>query len=264
MNKKIYKFNGYIFFLLIFLIILLLVIIKYFNYNNIELFDNNFTLDNNNNVTLDDNNNNVTLDDNNNFILDDNGKFKIYDECKFSGEGFNEDHEIGECSVAIQIIPLCNNVLEIGGGAGKVSHMINSVLAKRNLETQHIVVEPGSDGFGHHGDEKIYINKNNFNDKYTIVKKLCNDLTFDDIKILDNPPDCLYTDCEGCLKDCQETPFFKYVLDNVRFIINEMDGFIQSNEHDDHIRNIWILHGFKKIGVGYGCGLSCNTEIWSK
>ena len=201
---------------------------------------------------------------NNHFLLDESGKLKINNKCNYSGVGFDENHEVGECSVAIQIIPLCNNVLEIGGGAGKVSHMINSILAERNLETQHIVVEPGSIGYGNHGDENIYLNKEKFKDKYTVVKKLCGDLTMEDIKIFDKPPDCLFVDCEGCLKDCQETAFFKYVLENVRFIVNEMDGFVQSPTCDQIIKNKWKSFGFKKIATGYGCGVTCDTEIWYK
>lgn len=174
------------------------------------------------------------------FITDSNNKLQIYDECKYDGIGFGTNHEIGECSIAIQIIPLVDNVLEIGGGAGKVSHMINSILAKRNLETQHVVVEPGIGANGNHGDHDIYANKEKFNDKYTIVKKLCNDLNMNDIKIFDKPPECLYVDCEGCLKECQTTPFFDYVLKNVKYIVNEMDGY------NEIITEQWSSYGFKK------------------
>jgi len=187
----------------------------------------------------------------------------IYDQCKYSGFGFDENHELGECSVAIQIIPLVNNVIEIGGGAGKVSHMINNLLKLRNLETQHIVVEPGSNGVGNHGDELIYKNREYFGDKYTIVKKLCNDLTYNDFSILKQKPDCLFVDCEGCLHDFFTTDIGIYLLKNVRFIANEMDSFV-INKDDQDLRNIWQKYGFTKYGVGLGCGTDCSTEIWSK
>ena len=200
-----------------------------------------------------------------NFILDSSGKLEINDQCEFDGIGFNTSHEVGECSVAMQIIPLCKNVIEIGGGAGKVSHMINKVLSKKNLETQHIVVEPGITGLGNHGDTNIYENKQKFNDKYTIVKKLCDDLTMDDLSILNEKPDCLYVDCEGCLLNFQNTDIGHYILNNVRFIVNEMDGdIIIGKGTDDKIRKQWIKFGFKNIGIGYGCGKDCTTEIWSK
>ena len=70
-----------------------------------------------------------------NFILDNNYKLKIYDNCKFSGYGFDDNWEIGECSIANQVIPYCKNVLEIGGGTGKVSHIINQILKKKRENT---------------------------------------------------------------------------------------------------------------------------------
>ena len=78
-----------------------------------------------------------------NFTLDENNKLKIFDNCKYGGYAFNQEHELGECSIANQIIPHVKNVLEIGGGAGKVSHMINHLLEKRGLNYKHVVVEPG-------------------------------------------------------------------------------------------------------------------------
>lgn len=51
--------------------------------------------------------------------------YNIDDRCYFSGNGFGKNHEIGECSLAYSIIPKVENVVEIGGGAGKVSHVIN-------------------------------------------------------------------------------------------------------------------------------------------
>uniref|UniRef100_A0A6C0I9W9 Methyltransferase n=1 Tax=viral metagenome TaxID=1070528 RepID=A0A6C0I9W9_9ZZZZ len=193
--------------------------------------------------------------------MDSSNKMRLYDECKFTGVGFNEAHEHGECSMAHQIIPLCKNVLEIGGGAGKVSHAINTLLSKRNLETKHVVVEPGSIGLGNHGDVNIYENKKNFNDKYTIIKKLCEDLTMDDLHVLEGPPDCLYTDCEGCLHKFFTTDIGKYVLDNVRFIVNEMDGMILKID-DATIVELWKKNGFVLVGSGYGCGTDCETQVW--
>ena len=188
----------------------------------------------------------------------DNNKMRLYDECKFSGSGFNDDFEIGECSIAHQIIKHCNNVIEIGGGTGKVSHAINSILQKHNKGSQHIVIEPGVGGTGNHGNEHIYINKKNFNDQYTILKKFANDLTFEDLEILNSKPDCLYVDCEGCLHDFQKTKIGKFILKNVRFIVNEMDG------HNNKIIKQWRKSNFKKIGEGYGCGTNCSTYVMYK
>jgi hypothetical protein len=189
-----------------------------------------------------------------NFELDENNKIKLDDKCKFSFKNYFEaGHEIGECSVAIQVIKNVNNVIEIGGGAGKVSHMINTLLGEK-LNTQHIVVEAGFNGTGHYpGLEE---SKKHFSDKYTIIKKFANELVRDDFKMFTEKPDCLYVDCEGCLYEFQNTEIGKYILSSVRYIVNEMDGY------KDEIRKQWKDAGFEKIGEGYGCGTSCNTEVW--
>ena len=234
-NKNKNKNNNYYFyFYIIFGIIIILILCsKQKHYTNSNIF---------------------------NFINDDAGKMKIYDSCKFSGDGFINSHEIGECSVAVQVIPLCKNVLEIGGGSGKISHMINSILQKRGLGNKHIVMEPGDGGTGNHGDVHIYNNKKNFNDKYTILKKFANDLTMRDLQILDNKPDCLYVDCEGCLHAFFETEIGKYCLQNARFVVNENDSFVIGKKQED-LSNILKKFSFNKISVGYGCGVNCETEI---
>jgi hypothetical protein len=193
----------------------------------------------------------------NSFQLDNKNNLILQDICNFSGKGFDKSHEIGECSVAVQIIPYVNNVLEIGGGTGKVSHMINKKLSERGLEKKHVVVEPGVGGNGNHGDYYIYANKAAFGDKYTIVKKFADELTLADFSVL-GVPDCLYVDCEGCLNSFFKTDIGVYVLKNVRYIVNEMDGY------NEELRTVWSKYGFKKIAEGYGCGTACVTEIWSK
>ena len=197
-----------------------------------------------------------------NFEFDKNKKLKLYDSCKFSGIGFNDDHELGECSIALQIIPLVKNVLEIGGGAGKVSHKINSVLKEKNLSHKHIVIEPGEGGVGNHKDN-IYKNKEKFNDNYTIIKKYAEDLTKTDLKLLDYIPDCLYVDCEGCLHKFFDSDIGKYCLEKSRFLINENDSFV-INQNQQDLRDKLTLYKFKKIAIGYGCGVKCDTEVWFK
>lgn len=135
--------------------------------------------------------------------------------------------------------------------------MINTLLKDEN-KTRHIVVEPGLGGKGNHGDIKLWENKKKFNDKYTIVKKYANDLTMDDLEVLKGHPECLYVDCEGCLKDFCYTKLGKYVLKHVKFIVNEMDG------NNEELRKIWKDNNFNKVGVGYGCGVKCDTEIWER
>ena len=198
-----------------------------------------------------------------NFEYDKNQKLKLYDECKFEGYGFNKLHEIGECSISIQVIPYVKNVLEIGGGSGKVSHIINKMLKKRNLEKKHVVVEPGTSGKGHNFQDLIYKNKTKFNDKYTIVKKMVENLTMNDLKILDKKPECLYVDCEGCLHNFFDTSIGKYCLEQSRFVINEQDSSSINKDIND-LYKILKSYNFKLIDYGYGCGTRCLTDIWYK
>ena len=80
----------------------------------------------------------------------------------------------------------------------------------------------------------------------------------EDLSVLESPPDCLYSDCEGCLFEFFKTDIGKYVLNNVRFIVNEMDG------HNDELTDLWKQNNFHKISTGYGCGEACDTDVWYK
>lgn len=197
------------------------------------------------------------------FNLDNNGKIELSDDCKFKGKGFNINHELGECSIASQLIPHVTSVLEIGGGAGKVSHMINSKL-KNPLK--HIVVEPGSSGRGNHGDTNLWENKRIFNDKYTIVKKFAHDLEMNDLKTVGYKPECVFVDCEGCLLQFFNTKIGKHVLKHASYIVNEMDGFTNKKvtNIDEKLVTLWKNNGYKRIGIGYGCGVNCTAEVWYK
>jgi hypothetical protein len=188
--------------------------------------------------------------------------YNINAKCYFSGSGFGDDHELGECSLAYHVIPKCKNVLELGGGAGKVSHVINTLLEDR---TQHVVVEPGSSGTGNHGDEHLWKNKEKFGDKYTIVKKFSNDLTAQDLGVLKTDVDCLYVDCEGCLLSfLSDTKIGNHILTKVRYVVNEMDGFVQNKTHDNDLVKLLHKKGFRLVLSGYGCDKRCKTNVWAK
>lgn len=168
--------------------------------------------------------------------------------------------------MAFQVIPRCESVLEIGGGAGKVSHMINTLLKN---PSKHVVIEPGAGGRGNHGDQHLWKNQKTFNDKYTIVKKYANDLVTDDLKKLGKDgPDCLYVDCEGCLLSfLTDSTIGKSILksEKLKFIVNEMDGFTSSIPNHDHkLKKLLRNHGFDVYAKGKGCGVRCETLVWKK
>jgi hypothetical protein len=189
-------------------------------------------------------------------------------------------HESGECSVAVQFAPYFKNVLEIGGGAGKVSHVINKILAERNIEDQHVVLEvdPGR----LHWLEK---HKKFFNDKFTILDKSASDLSREDLERLNGPVDCIFADCEGCLLHFGRTKIGEQIINEARFIVNEMDGRrppklfrynddaaeegtaedIESGKQiDDILRGMWQQAGYSILACGTGCGGRWYTEVWYK
>ena len=189
------------------------------------------------------------------FKLDKYGLLNIDDRCRFSGIGFDEEHEIGECSIALQIIPFCNGVIELGGGWGKVSHMINKILSERDLQDRHLVFESSQEKV----DDFLSKNKKLFGDRYSIANKSASHINIDDLSIFDPYPDCLYVDCEGCLYDFQKTKLGRDLLQNsIKFIVNEMDG------NNKLIKNQWSRYGFRMIARGYGCVDKCLTEVWYK
>ena len=201
--------------------------------------------------------NNKKMKDKFNFDLDEHGKLKIFEECKeFHSVKGNPYDEFGECSVAVQVVPLCKNVIEIGAGKGKVSHMINKMLSLRGLETQHIAIELGPGAF-----KMLNRTRKKFGDKYTPLKKNVNDLTHVDLEVFNEPPDCLFVDCEGCLHKFQTTDIGKSILKSVRFIVNEMDSH-HAGKCNDELRSSWKSMGFNKIADAYGCGAECECDVW--
>lgn len=93
------------------------------------------------------------------------------------------------------------------------------------------------------------------------MNKYADNLTHKDLEIFKEKPDCLFIDCEGCLLKFLNAPIGKYILNSIRFIVNEMDGGVS---RDNELRKLCTQNNFTKIGTGYGCGesLSCNTEVW--
>ena len=197
------------------------------------------------------------------FKLDSNNFIKLSDECRFEGLGFNESWEIGECSMATQLIPHCLRVLEIGGGFGKVSHVINRILRQRSIGSQHVVVE----GLEKRVKQYLSKNKENFKDEYTILNKKTTELKSLDLSVLKGAPDCLFVDCDNCLLQFLNTEIGNEVLGSVKFIANEMDG---SNKL---LQKLWSERGFRKVADSYGCSHArpcgeeiheCVSELWEK
>lgn len=160
-----------------------------------------------------------------------------------SFEGVSDYWKQGECSVVIDIVPYCKNVLEFCPDVGKISSFIN-----RNLKdpTKHIVVdiEPST----------ILHNKNTHNDKYTIIQKNPEDLLESDLDLI-LPVDCVISNCNKSFLNFLKTNIGKKILKTARI-------FISKNNND--ISNILLKYDFIHTNTGYGCGINCNTNVYTK
>ena len=167
-----------------------------------------------------------------------------------SFHGVSPDWEQGEAEMADKYMGSCRNILEVGGGSGKVSHYLN-----RNLKNPqaHYVVEPSVWDIGNH----LAKNREKHNDRYFLDKRKINDIPLSDIEKQIGPIDCIVSDCEGCMLD-----FYKQnpqVFTTASKIMNEMDS------HNEELRSMWSKNGYNYLVKGCGCGgCGCDTDLWVK
>lgn len=165
-----------------------------------------------------------------------------------SFKGVPKDWEQGEAEMAHKYMGSCKNILEVGGGSGKVSHYLN-----RNLRNPkaHLVVEPSVWDIGNH----IADNRDSHKDQYLLDKRKITDIPLSEITEKIGPVDCIVSDCEGCMLD-----FYKknpHVFATASKIMNEMDG------HNPELRKMWSDHGYTYLVKGCGCGgCGCDTDLW--
>lgn len=166
-----------------------------------------------------------------------------------SFEGVGPDHEQGEAEMAHKYMSSCKNILEVGGGSGKISHYLN-----RNFKnpTAHYVVEPGEWDWANHLNK----NKEKHNDQYYIDTRKIEDIPLEEIENKIGEIDCIVSDCEGCMFNFyKENP---KVMKKTRLIMNEMDG------HNDELRKLWSTNDYTYLVKGNGCGVNCDSDLWIK
>ena len=171
--------------------------------------------------------------------------------------GISPDWEQGEAEMIDKYFDpnICQRVLEIGAGSGKVSHYINR---KMNDRSKHYAVEPLEAEMGKRVGALIHQNRKKMGDKYFIDHRKIEDIpTKDIVNKLGGPPTCIISDCEGCtLNYYQNNP---EIFNSVKMIMNEMDG------HTNKLRNLWKSNGFTQKVIGCGCGSNCcDTDMWVK
>ena len=160
----------------------------------------------------------------------------------------------------------CQRVLELGGGSGSVSAVIQQRLQHPE---RHVVVQPREDtSFG--GVPQLEANKAACNASFHIVDHVLREGEEDAVvALLDGHPDCLIVDCEDCLVgEYNKNPgLFRHVQQ------------VQV-ERDDPNQNYTALLrdtlGLSHVHSGRGCGVDiatedmqrrgvlCTTEVWER
>ncbi len=150
--------------------------------------------------------------------------------------------EQGKCSVAIEVVPRCTNVLELRtGSSDKTSSIINSYMYSKN---KHIVID-------------IKTSKTNPGD-YKVIKKRIDQIVLEDVAHI-TPIDCLISDCNSCLIDFFRSSLGKNILETLKTVVVEI-----VDENNNELENILSENDLIHTNTGYGCGISCNTNVYIK
>ena len=162
-----------------------------------------------------------------------------------------EDTEWGERCVARMFTPSDAVVLELGGGSGSVSAVVQEKLADK---TKHVVVQPQHGMFG--GLDALKKTKAKLGCQFHIVGHILEAGEQDQIIAKIGLPTLLVADCENCLVgEYQKNP---KLFDSLQMIQVERDDF------DNSYAKLFDLLQMKKIHTGKGCDGKCATEVWIK
>lgn len=149
-------------------------------------------------------------------------------------------------------------ILEIGGGSGNVSTVIQR---KLNNKKDHVVIQP-KEGVFFGGLEQLKKNKSSCNSEYQIIdhvlrkgegKKL--------LQLVSKPFDTIIVDCEGCLTgEYEKNP---ELFDHVRQIQVERDDCVHKSD-SCHYEDLFKKLGMKLVYIGLGCDGKCETQVYER
>ena len=163
------------------------------------------------------------------------------------------DTEWGERCVARMFTPHDAKVLELGGGAGSVSAVIQERLSDKS---KHIVVQPQHDKEMFGGLAALVKTKSTLACEFTIVD---HELQPGEVNTLTHgtwTPNVLVVDCENCLvSEYNKNPD---IFRNLYMIQVERDDF------DQAYTPLFEKLDMRKIYTGKGCDGGCATEVWVK
>ena len=180
-----------------------------------------------------------------------NMKSKVLIKSCYAGGG---ELEFGERMIAYKWTSPDACVLEFGGGAGSVSHVVQDRI--KNM-TNHVVIQPKEGGF-YGGLEQLKKNRETCKLKFQIIDRFLErgDEAFV-LKLVTKPFDTIIADCEDCLyNEYKKNP---KLFENVKQIQVERDDF--GTLSYDLLRKELNM---KVIDKGFGCEGRCTTEVWVK
>lgn len=160
------------------------------------------------------------------------------------------EEEWGERDVAYKFTSPDACVLEFGGGAGSVSHVIQRVLKN---PSDHVVVQPDDSDAMFGGLAQLRRNKEACKSDYKIIDHVLARGEGQSIRsMVSRPFSLIVADCEGCLlEEYEKNPD---LFENVKMIQVERD--------DDNIYDsIFKRLNMKKVYSGPHVG-SLNVEVW--
>ena len=168
--------------------------------------------------------------------------------------------EFGERQVADKFTKSDSCVLEIGGGAGNVSTVVQR---KLNNKKDHVVIQPmEGDNIMFGGLSELKKNKSICNSEYQIIdhvlakgegKKL--------LGMVSKPFDTIIVDCEGCLTgEYEKNP---ELFDHVTQIQVERDDCLTPTS-SCHYEDLFNKLGMKLVHIGLGCGTTCETHVYER
>ena len=168
--------------------------------------------------------------------------------------------EEGERHVASMFTRPNACVLELGGGSGAVSVIVQQMLKNKG---NHVVVQPEKGEadetpmFG--GIDNLSKNKKACQCEYHIIDHVLKVGEGEEIqRLVSKPFDTLVVDCEGCLvNEYRKNPG---LFSHVTMIQVERDDIII--EGSDNYAPLLTDIGFNKIHDGVGCDGRCPTEVW--
>ena len=181
-------------------------------------------------------------------------------------DDYEGDTEWGERAVAERFSGRCTRVLELGGGSGSVSKVIQAKLADRS---RHVVVQPDERMEMMGGLKQLLKNRDAAKLQFqTIGHMLKPGEGLDVIRMLAGRPDCIVADCEDCLWGEYEK--------NPDLFAEAKQIQVERDDPNGNYEALFRTLGMTKVHTGRGCGVHvpnrfhkregmlCTTEVWER